>query len=130
MVDSIQNTNNDFGAFKDTRILMGGADFQIENGLDRIVFQGKLEIGRNQASRNILRDLIGVLTTIRDAIPETAHVNDELLAACQQAFDRSCHRRSQAIEWTRQDQSVHEALKTAIAIRESTNTQNGQGATP
>jgi hypothetical protein len=71
MDESIENMKDDFGAFKDTRILMGGADFQIENGLERIVFQGKLEIGCNPASRNTLLDLISVLASIRDAIPET-----------------------------------------------------------
>jgi hypothetical protein len=74
MGDAMQATKDDFGAFKDTRLLMGGSDFQIENGPERIVFQGKLEINRNPASRNTLCELISVLTSIRDAIPEPAQV--------------------------------------------------------
>ena len=71
-VESVEeSTQDDLGAFQDTRLLMGGADFEILNGLESIVFQGKLEIRRKKNCRNLLCDLIWVLTSIRDAIPGT-----------------------------------------------------------
>lgn len=59
----------DLGAFQDDRLLIGGNDFQIKNGRERVVFEGKLEIDFNHKSRCVLSEVIEVLFQIRDAIP-------------------------------------------------------------